>query len=152
QRLVEGRCATPAQKAIGVCYLFLRFVVPVRADGVRVANRARRRADELCQIPDPFVRADPFAVLDSGLEKLSCDLAIDINARDDQRPEEIALPAFVDPEMRFEHFRRMHFLVTELRLLENFRLQLELDELLDSLPLQQYFRPLLINRDAELIF
>ena len=51
--------------------------------------------------------------------------AIHIHAGDDQRPEEIAFAAFIDAEVRLEHFRRMHFFVTKLRFAENFRLELE---------------------------
>src|SRR3954464_4880325 len=46
----------------------------------------------------------------------------------------------------------MDFFVTELRFLEDFRLQLELDELFDPLSLQQDLRAFLIHRDAELVF
>ncbi len=46
----------------------------------------------------------------------------------------------------------MNLFIAELCLPENFRLQLELDELLDSLALQQNLRPLLVDGDAEFVF
>ena len=48
---------------------------------------------------------------------------IHVHPRDDQWPEEIALPALVDAEVRLEAFRREDFLVAEFRLAEDFRLQ-----------------------------
>ena len=107
-------------------------------------NRFRERTN-------PRVRADSFAVLNAGLQKFPRDPAIHVDARDDERSEEIALAAFVDAEMRLEHFRRMHFLVAELRLAQNLRFELELHELLDPLALQQHLRSLLVNGDAQLV-
>src|SRR4051794_27515401 len=46
----------------------------------------------------------------------------------------------------------MNFFVTELRFLQDFRLKLELDELFDTLSLQQELRAFLINGDAQLVF
>ena len=76
---------------------------------------------------------------------------IDIDARNDKWPKEIAFSAFIDTEMRLEHFWRMNLLVAEFRLLENFRLQLELDELLNPLALQQNLRALLVDSDAKFV-
>ena len=45
----------------------------------------------------------------------------------------------------------MHLLVAESRLAQNFRFELELNELLDPFALHQDFRPLLVNCDAELV-
>ena len=143
---------TPAEQTVEVPELFVEIVVALRTNRDCVANRAGRRADDGRQISNPFIRTDPFAVLDAGVEKLPGDLAIHVNAGDHQRPEEIPLAAFIDPEMRLEHFRRVDFFVAELRFLEDLRLDLELDEFLDPLPLQQELRPLFVNRDTELVF
>ena len=83
--------------------------------------------------------------------KLSRDCAIGKDAGDHERPEEIALAAFVDAEMRLEHFRRMHFLITEPRFAENLRLQFETDEILDALALQEHLGSFFVNRDAQFI-
>ena len=45
----------------------------------------------------------------------------------------------------------MHFLVTEFGFAKNFRLQLELHELLHAPALHQDLRPFLIDRDAQFI-
>ncbi len=46
----------------------------------------------------------------------------------------------------------MNFLVAKFRLFENFRLQLELDELLNPFALQQNLRTLFVDGDAEFVF
>ena len=97
------------------------------------------------------IRTNSLAVLDSVLEECPRDRAIGVDAGDHQWPEEIALPAFVDPKVRLEHFRRMHLLVTEARFAENLRLEFETDEILDPLALQQNLRTLLVDRDAQLV-
>ncbi len=98
------------------------------------------------------VRADALAVLDARFHEFPRDPAVDVNARDDERAEEIALAALVDPEVGREHFRRMHLLVSELRLAQNFRFKLKLHELLDSFPLQQHLGPLLVDGHAQFFF
>src|SRR5438552_10423051 len=46
----------------------------------------------------------------------------------------------------------MHFLVAQLRLAENFRLQFELNELFHAATLHEHLRSLLVNPHAELVF
>ena len=64
-------------------------------------------------------------------------IAVDENARDDQRPEEIALAAFVDAEVRLEHLGIVYLVVAKLRFADDFRLDGELDEFLRALALHQ---------------
>src|ERR1043166_110605 len=136
----------PTQQAVEVPKLFVEIIVTLRADCNRIANCPWRASDDLRQVADPFIRPNPFTVLDPGVQKLPRDFAIDVNARNHQRAEKISLAALIDPEVRLEHFRRMNFFVTELRLLQNFRLQLELNEFFDSLSLHQHLRPFFENR------
>ena len=52
--------------------------------------------------------------------------------------------------MRLENFRRMNFLITQLRFAQNLRLQFKLHELFDAPALHQHLRSLLVNRHAQL--
>src|ERR1044072_5077914 len=142
----------PAQQTVQVAKLFVEIVIALRPDRHRVDGDSGRGPDDLARGPSAGVRPDLLAILNPGFEEFSRDRSIDVDAGNDQRPEEIALPAFIDSEMRFEHFRRMHLLVAELRLLKNLGLELELNELLDPLALQQDLWPFLINRDAQFVF
>src|SRR5581483_5857055 len=45
----------------------------------------------------------------------------------------------------------MHFLVAQLRLSENLRLQLELHEFLDAFSLHEHLWPLLVNRHTQFV-
>src|SRR4029077_14697593 len=92
-----------------------------------------------------------FAVLNPGIDKLTRDSRVDVNARDHQRPEEIAFAAFVDAEVRLEHFRRVHLFIAQFCFAKDFRFQLELDELFYSPALNQNFGSLFINRDRQLV-
>src|SRR6266446_5613821 len=53
--------------------------------------------------------------------------------------------------MRLEHLRRIHFFVTQFGFTKNFRLELELHKFLYAFALHQNLRPLLVNRDAQLV-
>ena len=54
--------------------------------------------------------------------------------------------------MLLEHLWRMHLFVSQLGFPENFRLQLELHELLHPPALHQHFGSLLVNRHAQFVF
>ena len=107
--------------------------------------------DDVRQIADALVAADLLAVLNAGLHELARDAAIRVAAGDDQRPEEIALAAFVDAEVRREHLGIVHFLVAELRLAEHLGLQAKRHEFLRPLPLQHDLRPLLVDRHVQFV-
>src|SRR3954447_3908455 len=108
------------------------------------ANRVRERTN-------PRVGTDPFAVDNAGIDQLSRDSTIDIHAGDHEWPKKIAFAAFIDAEVRLEHFRRVHLLIAELRFAQNFWLELELYELLDAFSLEQKLRPFLVDGRAELV-
>src|SRR4029077_274416 len=76
---------------------------------------------------------------------------VNVNTRYHQRSKKIALPALIHAKMRLEHLWRMHFLVSQLRFAPNFRLQLELDELLHISSLDEHCRSLLVNGHAQLV-
>ena len=142
---------TPAEQAVEIAEFFVKIVVAFGSDLHDVERDARRLPNHLGERTDFRVRPDPLAVLDSVFQERPRDRAIGKYAGDHQRPEEIALSAFVDAKMRLEHFRRMHFLITEPRFAENLRLQFETNEILDPLALQEHLGPLLVNRDAQFI-
>jgi hypothetical protein len=54
--------------------------------------------------------------------------------------------------MRLEHFRGMHFFVTELCFAQNFWLQLELDEFFHAFALNENFWSFFVNGDRQLVF
>ena len=53
--------------------------------------------------------------------------------------------------MRLEHFRRMHFLITELRFAQESSAPAQTDELLHALSLQEHLWPFLVNRHAQFV-
>ena len=54
--------------------------------------------------------------------------------------------------MRFEHLWRVHFLITELGLAQNFRLQLKLHKFFNAFTLNQHLWSFFVNRDTEFVF
>src|SRR6476619_2908893 len=83
--------------------------------------------------------------------RVARDPPIGKHSRNHERSEEIALSAFVDTEMRLEHFRRMHFLIAKPRFAENFGLERELHEILDPTSLQQNLWPFLVNGHTQVL-
>src|SRR4030095_16217035 len=53
--------------------------------------------------------------------------------------------------MRLEHFRRMHFFITQLRLAKNLRLPLKLHEFLDSFSLHAHLWYFMVNGHAQFV-
>jgi hypothetical protein len=72
--------------------------------------------------------------------------------RGPKKSEKVALPALVHAKVRREHLRGMDLLVTEPRLAQNVRFELELNKLLHPFSLEEDFRALFVNGDAELVF
>ena len=142
----------PAEQPVKITKLLVKLVVLRRSDENcfhqaqgSFPNRVRKRAN-------PCVGSDSFAVHYAGIDKFVSNPTIDIRSGNHQRPEEIALPALIYTEMGLEHFWGMHFLVAELRFAKNFRLQLELHELLHVTALHEHLRSLLVNCHAQLVF
>ena len=88
----------------------------------------------------------------TGIDKFARDPTIDIDSGNHERSEEIALPAFIYAEVRLEHFRRVHFFITQLRFAKDFRLKLKLHELFDTLALDKHLWPFFVNRHTETVF
>ena len=80
------------------------------------------------------------------------DFAIDINAGDDKRAEEISFPALVDPEMRFEHLGLKHLLIPDSSLFQDFWLKIKPDEIFGVFTLNDYFRSLFVHGDDSFAF
>ena len=75
-----------------------------------------------------------------------------MDSGDHQRPEEVALAAFVDTEVGLKHFRIVHLFVAELGLAENVRFEAKTHEIFGAASLDYRFGPLLVNSDREFIF
>ena len=101
---------------------------------------------------DAGVGADPLGILDARLQQRLRDLAVRVNSRDDERSEEVALPAFVDAEVRLEHLRVMHLVVAELRFPEHLGLQPEHHKISCAFSLHDHLWPLFIDGHVELRF
>ena len=100
---------------------------------------------------NPCVRTNSFTVLHPEVEKLPRALLIDKYSRNHQRPEKITLPAFIDTEVRLEHFRQMHLLIAKPRFPENFGLEGEFHEILDPTPLHRNLWPFSVNGHTQLL-
>ena len=152
EQILNDARMSPAEQAVEVAELLVKIVVTLRPDRDDIDGGAGCRPDDFRERPDPRIGSDSLAVLDAGIEKRPRHRVIHVNSGNDERTEEIAFPAFIDAEMRLEHFWRMDLLVAELRLFQDFRLELELDELLNPPSLKQKLGTLLVNRDAQLVF
>lgn len=152
EQILDDAGVAPAEQAVEVAEFSIKLVVTLRADEHDIEGHARGLANQFRQRPDPRVRADAFAVLDSVFQKMPRDRAIGEHAGDDKWTEEVAFAALINPEMWREHFRRMHFLVAESRFPENLRLQLKTDELINPFTLQEQLRSFLVDGGAELVF
>ena len=71
-----------------------------------------RLADRSGQIPDLFVTPDHLAVLHPRITKMTGQIPVEIDTRNDQWSEKIPLAAFINSEMRLEPFWRMDLFIT----------------------------------------
>ncbi len=94
--------------------------------------------------------ADILRIANAGVLPRAHDRFVDVNSRNANGPEEIALARFVHAEAREQQIGIQHFLVAELHLFENFRLKHELDELLRPLPLHDELAAFVEN-DVQLV-
>src|ERR1700716_3714792 len=99
---------TPTKQGVEISKLTVKLVVFFWTDQNHFVQTADDLPDRFRERMNSRVRTDPFAVLHTDLEKFACDPPIDINASNDERAKKISFTAFIDAEMRFEHFRRMH--------------------------------------------
>ena len=136
---------TPCQQGVDTFHLEVKPVVSLVADGHDGKNAPRRIANQIGQFPHPFIAGDAFGILDARVFPLFENFFVHINTGDAQRPEEIALAAFVHTQSRQEHFGIQDFLVTHFRLLEDLGFKHKLDELLSPLPLQYQLAALVKN-------
>src|SRR6478672_12926284 len=128
---------SPSQEAIQISEAFVHLVVARGADDDDVVKALRLFANGLRQRANPRIRSDSLAVLHAGIHQFPRDSAVNENTGDDERSKKVALAAFIDAEVRLKHFRRMHFFIAELGFAEDFRLELELNELFRLFPLHQ---------------
>src|SRR5438046_10481453 len=120
--------------------------IPSGADEHRLHQTTGSFADGFAKRANTRIRSDPFAVLHTGIDKFARNPAIDIYSGNHQRPEKIAFPAFIYAEVRLEHFRRVHFLIAQPRLAQDFWLELKLHELFRALALHKHLWAFFINR------
>src|SRR4029453_5690375 len=124
----------PAEEAVEITKLFVELILAPRPDRTHTRRVPCNPPNFFRERINPRVRADSLAVLHTEIEKLACALPIGKHSRNHERSEEIALSAFVDTEMRLEHFRRMHFLIAKPRFAENFGLEGELHQIQNTPP------------------
>ena len=115
----------------------------------------------LCAAPDlrmavarsrmRLIGGNAFAVRDPDLLELPREIAVHVNSGDDERAEEVALAAFVDAEVRLEHFGIEHLLVAELGFAENVRLQAKAHKVFGAPALNHRFRTFFVNGDRQLV-
>jgi hypothetical protein len=140
----------PGEQAVEVANLGEEGVVAFGADGHDALRRAGA-PDAFGQVADAFVGRDALAVGDAEVLKVPGDLAVHIDAGDDEGAEEVALAAFIDAEMRFIHLRVEHFLVAELGLAENVGFETELDKFLRAFALDHRLGAFFVNRDGQFV-
>ena len=92
-----------------------------------------------------FVAGNILGIADAQILPRVNDVFVHINARDAERPEEIALAAFVHADARQEQFGIQNGFVAEPDLLENLRLQHELDKFRRALALHDQLAALVKN-------
>src|SRR6266481_9143319 len=152
QQIFYHARVAPAEQPVKITKLLVKLVVLRRSDQNGFHQTQRSFPNRVRKRANPCVGSDSLAVHHAGIDQFASNPTVDVRSGNHQRPEEIALPALIDTEMRLEHFWGMYFLVAELRFAKNFRLQLELHELLHVTALHEYLRSLLINRHAQLVF
>src|ERR1700731_229435 len=152
QQVFDHPGVTPGEQFVQIAEFLIQLVIFRWTNQHDFDQTHRILSNRICQRDNPGIRPDTVAVLHPGLNQFSRDPVVYIDARDHERSEKIALSAFVHAEMRLEHFRRVHFLIAELRLAQNFRLQLELHEFFYALALHKHLWAFLINRHAQFIF
>lgn len=103
------------------------------------------------EVADAPIGSDRLAILDPSFAERAREVGIDVNASDHERPEEVALPAFIDPEVWGEKLWREDLFVAEFRLAQDAWLQGERDKFLDPFSLDHRLRTLLVHRDRELL-
>ena len=68
-------------------------------------RRCTRLADRSGKIPDLFVTPDRLAVLHPCITKMTGQIPVEIDTRDDQWSEKIPFPAFINAKVRLELLR-----------------------------------------------
>ena len=141
---------SPGEQAVEVANFEKKRIVAVGSDGDDALRRSGL-ADGSREIADALVGGDAFAVGDPDLLELPREIAIHINSGDDERPKKVALAAFVDAEVRLEHFRIEHLLIAQLGFAEDLGFQPEADKVFGASALNDRLRPFLINGDRQLV-
>jgi hypothetical protein len=132
-----------------VADFFVERIVFLRRDDDHFADESRGCADNIGEFADLRVGADRFAVADAGFEQVAGDGFVGVGAGDDQRTEEVALAAFVDPEVRGEALGVVEIFVTKPRLPEDGGFEGELDEFLGLFALDHGFGAFLVDGHGE---
>jgi A/G-specific adenine glycosylase len=143
---------SPCQQIVQIREFFVEHIVFFRPDEHDVCCQAGRTSNFRSELSDPIVRADFFAIRDSERKESARDLAIDVHAGDDQRSEKVSFPAFIDPEVWFEHRRIENLLVADPSLFQDFRLKVKPDEIVRLFSLNNDLRPLFIDGDGQFCF
>ena len=131
-------------------HLRVKPVVGLVADDDGIHHAAGRLADFFGEFGNFFVAGNIFGIADAEILPRGDDFFVHINARDAQRPEEIALAAFVHADARQEQVGIQNGFVAELGLLENLRLQHELDKFRRALALHHQLAAL-VKHDVRLV-
>src|SRR5437016_147221 len=105
QKIFDDPSVSPTEETVEIAEFLIELVVTCRPDRNDVGSLARNPPNFFGQRMNLCVRSDPLTILHPKIEQLSRAFTIDKDTRDHQRPEKIALPAFVHTKMRLKHFR-----------------------------------------------
>ncbi len=151
EQILDDSRVSPAEETVEVGKLFIEVVVSFGSDKYDVEYNPGCLPNRLRQFVDSRVGTDSFAILDPAIDKRARDGEIREYTRDDERSKEVAFAAFIDSEVRLEHFRRVYLFIAETRFAQDLWLQLKAHEILDAAPLKEKLATFLINRHAQLI-
>ena len=130
QQVLNHARVAPRQHRVDRFHLRVKPVVSLVANRHDGRHAAGRLADFFGQLGNLLVARDVLGIAHAEVRPRLDDVFVHINAGDAERPEKIALAAFVHADARQEQLGIQQGFVAEPRLLENLRFQQELDEFL----------------------
>ena len=102
QQIFDHARVTPREQRVDAFHLRIKPVVCLVADDDGIRHAAGRVADFFGEFGNLLVAGNIFGIADADIFPRVDDFLVHINARDGQRPEEIALAAFVHADARQE--------------------------------------------------
>jgi A/G-specific adenine glycosylase len=150
EQIFQRAGMSPGEQSVEIAKLPIEFVILLRTqaeDGMRRAQSANFSG----QLANSPIRRDAFAVGNPEFPKGPGQLGIDVNRRDDQRPEEIAFARFINSDVGAEHLRIELFLITKSCRTEDLGFQNISDKIFQSAALKEDLRPLGVNQNIQFV-